>query len=129
MFFDNLNLLCAENGITVTELMKTLGKSPSSASRWKAKGFMPSKQTAKQIADYFGITVRELMEGQKEAAPSNDEAENEMAELLETIRHRPELRVLFSLSKNATPDDVRKTIQIIKTICGDDDGDNYNQIP
>jgi len=109
--------------------MKQLGLSPSSASRWKGKGYSPSRPAAKQIADYFGISVRELMEEQKETAPAEAETDDEMAELLETIRRRPDLQVLFSLSKNATPDDVRKTIQIIRTICGDDGGDNYNQIP
>lgn len=124
VFFDVYLKWCEEFGFAPTTVLKTLGISKSAYSNWKIGG-EPSNRTKKQIADYFGITVRELMEGQKETAPAEAETDNdEMAELLETIRRRPDLQILFSLSKKATPDDVRKTIQIIKTICGDDNGEN-----
>lgn len=125
MFFDRLDALCAERGITVTELMKELGLSPSSASRWKAKGYSPSRSASKQIADYFGITVRELMDGKKESAPPEDGTDDELANILEDARRRPELRVLFSMSRKATPEDVKQAIKIIQAL-GDNDGDDYS---
>lgn len=127
MFFDVYMKWCEETGVAPTTVLKTIGVSKSAYSNWKIGG-EPSNRTKKQIADYFGITVQELMDGKKETAPAEAETD-EIDELLETIRRRPDLKVLFSLSKKATPDDVKKTIQIIKTICGDDNGDDYNQIP
>jgi transcriptional regulator with XRE-family HTH domain len=125
VFYDRLDALCAEHGLTISKLLETLGLSKSSASRWKTKGYLPSREASKKIADYFGITVRELLSEETESSSAEAE-DDEMAEILEEIRRRPDLKVLFSLSKNATPEDVRKSIKIIKTICGDEDGnDNY----
>lgn len=121
MFYSHLDSLCAERGITITELMKELKISPSSASRWKSKGYEPSRATAKKIADYFGITVQQLMNSEKEIVPAPKSEDDEMTELLETIRRRPDLKILFSLSKNATPEDVKKAIKFIQTFCGDED--------
>lgn len=122
MFYENFMDLCSERGVSPSNVLVSLSVGKAGLKRWR-EGAEPSNPIKKKIADYFGITVRELMEGQKETAPAEAETDNdEMVELLETIRRRPDLQILFSLSKKATPDDVRKTIQIIKTICGDDDG-------
>lgn len=91
--------------------MKLLGINPSSASRWKNKGYMPSKATAKKIADYFGITVSQLTKSEKEA-PAKAEVNNEMNEMLEEIRRRPELKALFSLFSKAMADDINITIKL-----------------
>lgn len=115
MFYDHLDALCAENGLTVTELMKLLGLSPSSASRWKTKGFLPSRSTAKQIADYFGISVAELMgeetETEKEKSPVYDD---EALEMMREMYERPELRALFKTSKKVKPEDIKAVDQILK---------------
>ena len=123
MFYDNYSKICEIKGVSPTRVLNDLKISKSSYGHWK-NGGEPLNETKKKIADYFGISVPELMSGKINAAPAEAEADDEMAELLETIRRRPDLKVLFSLSKKATPEDVRKTIQIIKTICGDDNGAN-----
>lgn len=98
--------------------------SKSTITNWRG-GSEPSNPTKKKIADYFGITVRELMEGQKETAPPESGADDELTDILEDARRRPELRVLFSMSRKATPEEVRQTIKIIQAL-GDNDGDDYN---
>lgn len=125
MFYERLDLLCAERGLTISGLLKELGISPSSASRWKSKGFEPSNSTKKAIADYFGITVRQLMSGEIENAPAPEQSEDdELEEILEEARRNPDLKMLFSLSSKATPEEIKKYIQIIKLMCGDDNGPN-----
>lgn len=126
MFYDSFVSLCEDRGVSPSKVLDALGMSRGSLFRWK-NGGAPRNEYKKKIADYFGITVPELMSGKINTAPAEAEADDdEMAELLEAIRRRPDLKVLFSLSKKATPEDVKKTIKIIKTICGDDDGtDNF----
>lgn len=118
MFYDYLDSLCAEKGMTVTELLRTLGISPSSASRWKSKGYEPSRATAKKIADFFGLTVAELLscgnKEQKEKPLIN--GDEELTEYLEQLRTRPEMRMLFSISKNATKEDVERAVAIIEAL-------------
>lgn len=72
MFYDNLDVLCAERGITVSRLLEILNLSRSSASRWKTKGYLPSRETAKKIADYFGISVQELLSIEKAPTVSDE---------------------------------------------------------
>ena len=72
MFYDNLDILCAERGITISRLLEILDLSRSSASRWKTKGYLPSRDTAKKIAEYFGMTVQELLDIEKAPAVNQD---------------------------------------------------------
>ena len=124
MFYDYLDSLCAERGITVSGLLETMGISKSSASRWRTKGYQPSRPVAKKIADYFGISVRQLMgeDGAKGVPAGETSGDAELMEMLENIRRNPDLRILFSLSKNASPEDVKKYIQMIKLMDGDRNG-------
>lgn len=73
MFYDKLQLLCTERGMTVSGLLETLNMSKSSASRWKSKGYSPSPASVKKIADYFEIPVAELLESKKEALTQDGE--------------------------------------------------------
>lgn len=118
MFYDRIDFLCAERGMTVTELMRELGLSPSSASRWRNMGYSPSRAAAKKIADYFGITVAELMSGEIKKAPAKAEADDELMELLQDFKDNPELRALFLLSRKATPAELRQYAEVIKALRG-----------
>ena len=46
-------------------------------------------------------------------------ADAELSELLETLRSRDDMRMLFKLAKDATPDDVRKAVKIIEALYND----------
>jgi transcriptional regulator with XRE-family HTH domain len=125
MFYDQLDVLCAEHGLTVSGLLRELNISASSASRWKSKGYEPSREVAKKLADYFGITVRQLMAGEIENVPAPEKSEDEeLQELLEEARRNPDLKILFSLGKNATREDVKKYIQMIKLMSGENNGED-----
>ena len=115
MFYDVFLELCKEKGISPSAAAEACGISRSTISTWKTKGYAPRIDKLNQIADYFGVTTDYLL-GQSDAqtSPANDE----MAEMLEDIRRNPELRTLFSISKNATPDEVRQYIRLIKAIRG-----------
>lgn len=118
MFYDRIDFLCAERGMTVTELMRELGLSPSSASRWRNMGYSPSRAAAKKIADYFGITVAELMSGEIKKSPAKAAEDDELEAILQDFKDNPELRALFKLSRKATPDELRQYQKIIKALRG-----------
>ena len=46
-------------------------------------------------------------------------ADAELAELLETLRNREDMKMLFKLAKDATPDDVRRAVKIIEALHND----------
>lgn len=63
IFYERLSLLCAENGIEMTNLGKAIGipsLANSTLSRW-ASGVTPRNATIKAIADYFKVDVAYLL--------------------------------------------------------------------
>lgn len=63
MFSDNYIRLCKEKGVGVTVASQEIGFSANSGKKW-SEGTVPRKTTLLKLAEYFGVTVDELMEGQ-----------------------------------------------------------------
>lgn len=72
-FFDIVSKQCVVAGVSVSRMLTDLQMSRGSIGKWKG-GVEPTNRTKKQIADYFGITVDELMSGQKEK-PADQKAD------------------------------------------------------
>ena len=69
-----------------------------------------------RIAEVLGTTPAWLMGWEESAAP----IEPELDRLLESLRTRPEMRMLFDLADNATAEDVRKAVAIIEALMRED---------
>ena len=67
MFWNNFLAECAKKGKSPTVVAEELGFSNSATTCWK-NGSLPRMSSRKKIADYFGITVEELMGTKKEPA-------------------------------------------------------------
>lgn len=79
----------------------------------------------RSIAAAMGMSVDELF-AIIDDTPVNTEdcdPDDELWELRETLRRRPEMQTLFSLTKNASAADVRQAIKIIEALRGDDGDD------
>ena len=74
-FQENLCELCARAGITPTTLVSVLNISRGSVTHWK-QGKIPHYQTQQKIADYFGISVDELLGNDTEKKESTAFWEN-----------------------------------------------------
>jgi transcriptional regulator with XRE-family HTH domain len=72
MFYNNFLVLCEEYGVSPSSLLDEIGVGKGSLKRWR-EGGSPTNPTAKKIADYFGISVRELKEGKKITPTVNDD--------------------------------------------------------
>lgn len=65
MFWKNFASLCKQRGMSPSAVCHDLGLSATMVTKWKA-GSHPRYTTATSIAEYFGITVEELLNGKKE---------------------------------------------------------------
>ena len=83
MFFDNFDRYCKKFGKTNSEVTKAIGLDPSSCTGWR-NGSVPRNSTLKKLADYFGITVEELMGTKKEPAGMG-ELDKQMQEIVELL--------------------------------------------
>jgi transcriptional regulator with XRE-family HTH domain len=65
MFWENLCRLCNENKTTPNTVCKALGLSSATSTHWR-QGSVPRDTTLRLVADYFGITVEELLRSPEE---------------------------------------------------------------
>lgn len=74
MFYNNFVKLCNSINKSPSAVVLEIGLQKSTVTRWK-KGSIPTDATAQKIADYFGISVAELMSDQKSKLSHTTEAE------------------------------------------------------
>lgn len=95
MFYDSFVALCAANLKSPSAVGRELGIDKSTVSCWKRRKANPSDVNAKKIADYFGVSVEDLMGDnirneaeEKEAANTGDLSDAEL-KLIELFRKLP----------------------------------------
>lgn len=59
-FYERVEPLCTERGMSVTALGAAIGISSASVSGWKNDGATPHKATLKKAADYLGVSIAYL---------------------------------------------------------------------
>ena len=59
MLLENITRLCRERGITFAELERETGLGNGTVRRWKEMN--PRVDLLKKVADYFGVTLDEMM--------------------------------------------------------------------
>ena len=61
MLYDNVVKLCKEKKIAIARLEKECGLGNATVQGWKELRDAPRFSTVKKVADYFGVSVEELM--------------------------------------------------------------------
>lgn len=89
MFFDIFSELCAKKGVSCKRAAEDIGLSNSITTKWKKTGATPSGKTLNKIANYFGVSISELL-GKEEKEKSPDEfvlteGEKDLLELFRLI--------------------------------------------
>ena len=63
MFYDKFLSLCKINGVTPVQVRKDLGISQSTMASWKSRSLTPNAATLSKLADYFGVIMADLLDG------------------------------------------------------------------
>ena len=109
-------------GLSQAQVAKSVGVSESTISRWESGDIANMKRSyivayAKALrlspSDIMGMEVKE------ESPPPLVNDDEELTELLTRARDDPHIRMLFSVTKDATPEDVEKAIKIIQMLKGE----------
>lgn len=99
-FYSNFLALCNSVNKTPSRVVLEVGLKKSAVTRWKA-GSLPTDASAQKVADYFCITIDELM-AENENKPTIDGELTEMQiEAVELIKSMSEdqLRVFIATAK------------------------------
>lgn len=97
-------------GILQKELADYLDLSPNNITDWKSGRSRSYTKYLPQIAKFLGVSVDYLVENHP------DDISEELRDYLEELKNRPEMRMLFSLAKGATVEDVKQAVAIIEAL-------------
>lgn len=111
----NLKMLRIQAGKKQSEMAELLNIERSTYSKMESGRIKPSADTLITLGDFFGVSTDCLLD-----LESDDMSDNEIWELREELRRKPDLNMLFSLTKDATKEDILKTVKILKALKGED---------
>ena len=113
MFYDKFVELCSSKKISRTKACIDCGISRTAWLKWES-GATPNGATVSKLAAYFNVPIGQLLEEEKDTPLVNGDPE--LTEYLEILKTRPECRMLFQLTKNATKEDVEAAVRIIEAL-------------
>lgn len=111
-------------GITAYKFCKDTGISQSTISTWKKKGNLINGETAKIIADYFNVSVDYIMTGREKEGSDKYYLNEETAEMAQKLFENRNLRILFDAAKDASPEDLKTTYDMLMALKKKERGDN-----
>jgi len=113
--YDRFEALRVSRGITKTFIAQSLGRTPTLCQDWKQQKSQPNDAQLREVARILGTTTAYLR-GETDD-PAIDPTRDEELELILThLREREDMRMLFKLAKDASPEDVRQAVRIIEAI-------------
>lgn len=113
---DKITHLLNVQGKKQKELTDYIGVSKGTFTDWKSGKTVSYNRYLPKIAEFFDVSVDYLVG--KDENPQKD-SDDELMEYLEELRMRPEMKMLFSLTKNATKKDVEAAVRIIEAMLGE----------
>lgn len=124
--------LCDAKGTNITKVCKeidiprsVLSELSSGRTKQLSNKYLPI------VAEYFGVSVDYLLGNEKkpsgetsgghnvEVLDENDNVvvlDDETRDLIDSLRKNPEMKMLFSVSKGATKEDIIKAVKIIEAL-------------
>lgn len=100
-------------GITQRQAAIGLNLSPTVYNRYETGIREPSNVVMLAMADYFGVTVDELL-GRTPEQP--EAAQDEAWAIRERLRRDPNYKLLFDAADNATPEHLRAAAAMLKAL-------------
>ena len=113
--YERIRALRINAGMSQEELAKKVGlKSRSSINKIELGQRDISQTKIKLFADALGVSCNYLMDGGE--APETVVIDEDSRELLDRVRHSDGMRMLFSVTKDCTEEDIQTAIKIIKAL-------------
>lgn len=107
------------NNVTQEELGKQIDVGKTTISNYETGYSSPDSETLTKLADFFGVSVDYLL-GRTDIKDKDDGFQHvnddEALEYLDELHKRPEMKVLFDVSRKASKEDIETTIAIIEAL-------------
>ena len=113
--YERFEALRVARGVTKTFIAQSLGRSATLCQDWKQQKSQPSDAQLREVARILGTTTAYLR-GETDTPCPDPQREEELEELLTSLREREDMRMLFKLAKDTPPEDVRQAVKIIEAL-------------
>ena len=121
-FAERLQQLLDERNLNKSELARIAGINRANITRYLKGEYEAKQDVVYRIASTMRVSEDWLwgydVPMTKESPPPLVNDDEELTEILQRIKDDPNTRMMFSLTKNATPEDVEKAVKIIQTLMG-----------
>lgn len=117
--------IVSEKPFTMSKMLSDIGLGRNTISHMDNGSMLKADSLAK-IADYLNVSTDYLL-GTTPTVQAFDENDNvvviddETRDIIDSLRKRPDMKMLFSVTKKATPEDIIKAVKIIEAL-KDDEG-------
>ena len=117
--------IVSEKPFTMSKMLSDIGLGRNTISHMDNGSMLKADSLAK-IADYLNVSTDYLL-GTTPTVQAFDENDNvvviddETRDIIDNLRKRPDMKMLFSVTKKATPEDIIKAVKIIEAL-KDDEG-------
>ena len=127
VFQIRLKELRESRGLSQADLAQAIHTNQSTVAMWENGTNRPRNATLEKLANFFGVSTDYLLgrtddAGQGSSIQITDEnnrpivLDDDALELIDSLRSRPEMKMLFSVSKKATTEDIIKAVKIIEAL-------------
>ena len=108
--------LLKEHGVTAYKVGKDTGIGSSTFTDWKNGRSAPKQEKLQKIADYFGVSIDYLLNGDEKDAPEQYYIDDQTAKIAQELLENKELKMLMDVSKNAKPERLLAYYNMIKEL-------------
>lgn len=127
VFQIRLKELRESRGLSQADLARAIHTKQSTVAMWENGTNRPRNATLEKLANFFGVSTDYLLGRTDDAGLGSniqitDEnnrpivLDDDALELIDSLRSRPEMKMLFSVSKKATAEDIIKAVKIIEAL-------------
>lgn len=105
-------------GMTQAEAARRLGCTYQAISNYERGTSRVEVDILVKLCDIYGISINDVLDVEEKSSINSPLINNdpELTSYLEELRTRPEMRMLFSVAKDATKEDVEKAVAIIEAL-------------
>ena len=121
---NNIRYLRKQKGWTQEDLAKRLNyKSFTTIQKWESGVSEPPLRTVKELSDLFGVSVEALANANLTDVLDTDKPEGyyydpEVAAMVEELRTRPGMRILFDAARDLTLEDIDFVVKFVEKMKG-----------
>ncbi len=115
VFYLKLKEIRMARGLTQGQAARDLNLSQVVYGRYENGTREPSNLVLTVMADYFQVSVDELL-GRPEPQERNAQEDEDVMEIREQLLRDPNARILFQAARKAKPEHIRATIAMLKSL-------------